>query len=650
MPLLPTFLPGAPTVAGNMADRLVRVDVWLGLDGSTPSSGGPLWTQVTDYVFHAPGITTAQGRSSMLSTFSAATAEFVLNNNDRRFEPGFTTGPYGSAIQPGVPVMIRARVGATAGGIFYGWVLSWDPYYDHQFVGYCKVTCTDAFTYLANRAIGSSAFAVDLLNDSPQAWYRLDEGSGTTAYDSSGAQRNGTYSGTPAWTSSLVAGDSDQALSCAAGDVKVALPVAAKVSVPYTVEAWVQVAAIESQRVIWIQEDKASLTLCVGNGGSGAYLVFNDALATGTEVCGGVPITTGNHHVVVTRSGGSMRFYIDGTEVTGAMDRGVRLPTGATDVNLAKPQANPTAPAFSNKTNGNGTTVTAPTSNPGDLLIVASFNGTGLTGGFRALGGLGGTTVWGKIASTSEPASWTLSGSNISWAACCYTGCVQVMDAALAWTVTQFCFGTGAQSAPGIALPTINCLWVVIAGDANTGGVTPPVGAGLTDRASAATTGSAIDISDKTHPGGTTSTLSGSFVNSGCYMAVPLTTRPLGNPYTSTLDEVAVYASELTPARIAAHYAATVTRWVGDTTGARVNRVLDAIGWPTNRRDVDTGDVTMGPANLSAGMSALAALQVCETAEQGRLFQDVEGRIAFRARSSATTRPNESSVQTTWTG
>ncbi len=37
-------------------------------------------------------------------------------------------------------------------------------------------------------------------------WWRLDEGSGTTAVDSSGGGNDGTFSGSPQWTTGKVGG------------------------------------------------------------------------------------------------------------------------------------------------------------------------------------------------------------------------------------------------------------------------------------------------------------------------------------------------------------------------------------------------------------------------------------------------------------
>ena len=97
------------------------------------------------------------------------------------------------------------------------------------------------------------------------------------------------------------------------------------------------------------------------------------------------------------------------------------------------------------------------------------------------------------------------------------------------------------------------------------------------------------------------------------------------------IDEVAVYDVALTTTQVAAHYNAGADMWAGDTTGARIGRVLDLAGWPTADRDLDTGRSTMG-AYGSSDSNILAAAQEAETTEGGALWQAPNGDITFRDR------------------
>jgi hypothetical protein len=97
----------------------------------------------------------------------------------------------------------------------------------------------------------------------------------------------------------------------------------------------------------------------------------------------------------------------------------------------------------------------------------------------------------------------------------------------------------------------------------------------------------------------------------------------------------AVYATELSAARIAAHYQTALSAFghpTGERTGARVGRVLDEIGWPSADRVLSTGDTVHGPY-LPAQQSAMKYLRDVETAEDGYVFLDGQGRLVLRDRN-----------------
>lgn len=97
-----------------------------------------------------------------------------------------------------------------------------------------------------------------------------------------------------------------------------------------------------------------------------------------------------------------------------------------------------------------------------------------------------------------------------------------------------------------------------------------------------------------------------------------------------TVDDVAIYDTALSDARISAHAAAALAPWADDTTGARVNRVLDYINVAAADRNVDTTTTTLQDAEL--GQSLLAHLQQVDDVEQGLLFITKDGKIRFRGR------------------
>jgi hypothetical protein len=69
----------------------------------------------------------------------------------------------------------------------------------------------------------------------------------------------------------------------------------------------------------------------------------------------------------------------------------------------------------------------------------------------------------------------------------------------------------------------------------------------------------------------------------------------------------------------------------GEDSGARVNRILDAYGWPAADRVISTGDTHLQATALDGNM--LAEMQVAQDSEQGSVYMDRQGRVVFRNRN-----------------
>ena len=76
----------------------------------------------------------------------------------------------------------------------------------------------------------------------------------------------------------------------------------------------------------------------------------------------------------------------------------------------------------------------------------------------------------------------------------------------------------------------------------------------------------------------------------------------------------------------------TVTGSGVQLSGARINAILDQIGWPTSMRDVDAGLSTM-QADPGTARTALAAMQNVELSEYGALYVDASGSFVFQDRA-----------------
>lgn len=100
--------------------------------------------------------------------------------------------------------------------------------------------------------------------------------------------------------------------------------------------------------------------------------------------------------------------------------------------------------------------------------------------------------------------------------------------------------------------------------------------------------------------------------------------------YVANVADVAYWDSALTAQQIADLYAAGTTAWDGDTTGARLERVLDALGVDDDDRDLATGQESCGPTRL--GGNALDYLRRIVATEGGALFVSADGKITFTER------------------
>lgn len=137
---------------------------------------------------------------------------------------------------------------------------------------------------------------------------------------------------------------------------------------------------------------------------------------------------------------------------------------------------------------------------------------------------------------------------------------------------------------------------------------------------------------------------------------LPVTTSPANNPINVTpatvtiagqtnsvggetadwpgsLAHVALYQGiYLLPAVAATHYELGALGGTPETSDARLNRVLDAVGWPAGARHIDTGDSVLGGVNPSTGSTLLSYVQAIDQTESGLCFMNTAGQVRFVAR------------------
>ena len=276
----------------------------------------PTWTDVTAFVV---GGDVTRGRTSELDRIRAGQATVVLTNDDRRFDPTHTTGPYWPNVLPMRRLRIRAVFDAVTYDVFSGFIDRWEQTYQHPGVAHATVTATDAFKVFAANQLPTSAYAAEVLADGPLAWWRVDEPQGaTTAHDTAGTNHLSAV-GTPTFQAAgLVAREAGTAVTFDA-EADGLQRAAFVTGGPLTVEFVYRRTSGTTVRIL--QGHATTNPQGFGFESTVDPLVFFVGTAGGmTTVTSTVSVNDGNpHHVAgVWQADNSLKIYVDGVDATGA--------------------------------------------------------------------------------------------------------------------------------------------------------------------------------------------------------------------------------------------------------------------------------------------------------------------------------------------
>jgi hypothetical protein len=155
----------------------------------------------------------------------------------------------------------------------------------------------------------ASTYSSAVLADSPVAYWRLGESSGTTAADSSGNGHGGTYTSTGvSYGASAIVSDGDTAVSFSGGSMTAAASTALNIH-SGTIEGWIQGGTQSGTPYLFGKPGTIDAYL-----GSGGDLRTYDN-STGTELRTGVILTDNQpHYIVITYQSGvtnGTKVYVD---------------------------------------------------------------------------------------------------------------------------------------------------------------------------------------------------------------------------------------------------------------------------------------------------------------------------------------------------
>lgn len=119
-----------------------------------------------------------------------------------------------------------------------------------------------------------------------------------------------------------------------------------------------------------------------------------------------------------------------------------------------------------------------------------------------------------------------------------------------------------------------------------------------------------------------------------------------GSTVVVNMAEVAIWTTTvITATQVLNHYNAR-TAWLNDRTDTRIARILDAAGWSSSDRNVSVGVSTLTSADDAKGKTALTAINEATTTDNGLMFVDQSGRLAFLGRNAFQTSPYNASQGT----
>lgn len=320
------------------------------------------------------------------------------------------------------------------------------------------------------------SYSSEVLADSPLAYWKLDETSGTTAADSSGNARDATYTGSPTvGATSLLADGSGKAMSVAADSGQHATIASASwMNVnTFTVEALATFSAYDSGNgdiVLSRYTAGDNYPMEMGRQYGGTAYPWIQVVVAGNRynVAGPSALSNGvTYHLAATYDGSNIRMYVNGSQV-------------------GSPQAATGNVSWSSSQFDIGRSAQASSTTPGAVIDEVAFYGTALSGARIAAHAAAATalsaTVTVPAAATGTAAGVVpvlSGGSSVSSGAAAATagGLAPTVDALPGGNEDVLAPSAGASAAGVVPLVSGDANLVVPVAEAVASGVAPTVAA-----------------------------------------------------------------------------------------------------------------------------------------------------------------------------
>ncbi len=142
-----------------------------------PYTASPAWTEITTYV---RSITVRRGRADDFEQFDTGTAQLVLDNRERRFDPFYTSGPYYLKLTPRRQIRIVGQIGGSTYEVFRGYVAGWPVEWSEA--GYdstVTIQAFDALGLMANETLPTDWPDFYTRAQNPTVYFKCNDSQGT---------------------------------------------------------------------------------------------------------------------------------------------------------------------------------------------------------------------------------------------------------------------------------------------------------------------------------------------------------------------------------------------------------------------------------------------------------------------------------------
>ena len=170
----------SPIPAGQNPNwPFLKFEAGFGSGFSTPDSE-VTWTDLTSRLWNWDE---TSGIQFQLQELQAANVELQADNFDHALTSTNISSPYYPNVVPGTPLRLRLALGTIGGQIVDRWYIlqrnaqEWTEKIDEQFRPYVNITATDLWNALS--ATPPSFYRSEIREDSPYAWWPLDDAPGT---------------------------------------------------------------------------------------------------------------------------------------------------------------------------------------------------------------------------------------------------------------------------------------------------------------------------------------------------------------------------------------------------------------------------------------------------------------------------------------